>query len=120
MKLNVQHLQRSIERGDEVSNEQVKRLTANLIEQIDALTGIANAFSSFAKMPGANHGPIDLASILVNTATLYSNFDNIKLRILINVAGEAMVKSDKDQLVRVFNNLIKTLFNPFQRDKGVK
>lgn len=107
MKLNIQHLQRSLERGDEVGAEQVKKLTNNLIEQINALTGIANAFSNFAKMPGADFKEVNLAEILLSTSTLYSNFDNIQLSLQLNEIENAMVKSDKDQLLRVFNNLIK-------------
>lgn len=107
MKLNIQHLQRSLERGDEVGSEQIKKLTNNLIEQINALTGIANAFSNFAKMPGADFKEVNLAEILLSTSTLYSNFDNIQLSLQLNGIENAIVKSDKDQLLRVFNNLIK-------------
>ncbi|MCA1750314.1 MAG: HAMP domain-containing histidine kinase [Flavobacteriales bacterium] len=107
MKLTVQHLQRTLNQGDTVSAEQIERLTNNLVEQIDALTSIANAFSNFAKMPGTKAGPVFLKEVLQNTVTLFSHFDHIKITLDTEVVGQAKVTSDKDQLVRVFNNLIK-------------
>ena len=51
MKLNVQHLQRTIEEGKD-DPEMVNRISATLIEQIDSLSAIAREFSDFAKCPG--------------------------------------------------------------------
>lgn len=107
MKLNVQHLKRNLNQGDVLSPEKIEHLTDNLVEQIDALTSIANAFSDFAKMPSTKTGPVFLKEVLQNTVTLFSHFDHIKISLDTDVEGQAMVTSDKDQLVRVFNNLIK-------------
>src|SRR5204862_6304684 len=66
MKLTVQHLQRSVNFADDESKEKLARVTKSLIEQIDALTHIANEFSNFAKMPKANEHKVDLDDILRN------------------------------------------------------
>ncbi len=107
MKLNIQYLERSLSRGDAPDPSQIHRLTSNLIEQIDALSAIANAFSDFAKMPAGKEERVTLAEILMNTTSLYSRFENVKVEFRNIADHEAWVSSDKDQLLRVFNNLIK-------------
>ena len=107
MKLNIQHLERSIERTGTVDPEQIKRLSANLIGQIDALSTIANAFSNFARMPQATVEEIDLAQLLNNAANLYDNFDNVHFINQIPEGSKTTVLADRKQLLRVFNNLIK-------------
>ncbi|NEN22101.1 GHKL domain-containing protein [Cryomorpha ignava] len=107
MKLNIQHLERSIERTGTVDVEQIKRLAANLIEQIDALSTIANAFSNFARMPQATMEEIELAQLLNNAANLYDNFDNVHFINHIPKDADTRIMADRKQLLRVFNNLIK-------------
>lgn len=107
MKLNIQHLERNIERTGEVDSSQVKRLAENLIEQIDALSAIANAFSNFAQMPQANVEKIDLVKLLEGATNLYDNFDYVSFSNLLPQKESARVIADKKQLIRVFNNLIK-------------
>ena len=53
MKLNIQYLQRAKEEGNEHYDDFFKRVTKNLIEQIDTLSGIATEFSNFAQIPKA-------------------------------------------------------------------
>lgn len=120
MKLNIQHLERNIERTGEADPEQIKRLTAQLIEQIDALSTIANAFSNFAQMPQANLEKIDLVRLLVNATNLYDNFDQVSFINDIQDNKSAFVYADKKQLLRVFNNLIKNAIQAIDgNDKGI-
>jgi nitrogen fixation/metabolism regulation signal transduction histidine kinase len=107
MKLSVQHLSRSITQGHKVDEAQVMRLSDNLVEQIDALTEIANAFSNFARMPVAKNESVDLISTIQNAAGLFDKFERASIYVHTNGIGEALVKSDKEQIIRVFNNLIK-------------
>jgi signal transduction histidine kinase len=105
--LSVQHLQRSLDQGQEINTAQINRLASNLVEQIDALSEIASAFSNFARMPMAKPKVIDLVAILSSTVALYESFDRSTFTLNIGVSGSAQVVSDKEQLLRVFNNLIK-------------
>lgn len=116
MKLNIQHLERSIEKTGSVDVGQVKRLAANLVEQIDALSNIANAFSNFARMPQADMEILDLSELLQNAVNLYDNFDNVHFRREIPSGEKSVVNADRKQFLRVFNNLIK---NALQAIDGV-
>ena len=107
MKLSIQHLSRSIKLADEESEEKLKRVTKSLIEQIDALTTIANEFSNFAKMPKANEIELDLAEVLKNTVSVFAEYDQHEIILNIQPEEPPMIWADKDLLLRVFNNLIK-------------
>lgn len=107
MKLSIQHLKRSINLADEDSKEKLERVTKSLIDQIDALTQIANEFSNFAKMPKAAENELDLRMILRNASTVFEDTDEYEFEIAIDQTQPAWIWADKDLLLRVFNNLIK-------------
>ncbi|PID89116.1 MAG: sensor histidine kinase, partial [Bacteroidia bacterium] len=60
MKLSIQFLQRRFSEHSADREEQFQKVSNTLIEQINALSAIATAFSSFAKMPPANNQQQDL------------------------------------------------------------
>jgi nitrogen fixation/metabolism regulation signal transduction histidine kinase len=106
MKLSIQMLQRSKNDGAEDLHERIDRVTNTLIEQIDTLSNIATEFSSFAQMPKSNIEKVDLKELLESTAQLYHNSE-AEIELNLEVKADRMVKADKEQMLRVFNNLIK-------------
>jgi nitrogen fixation/metabolism regulation signal transduction histidine kinase len=107
MKLSIQHLSRSVKLADEESELKLQRVTKSLIEQIDALTKIANEFSNFAKMPKAKEIELDLSEVLKNTVSVFAEYDEHTLDLSIVPVETPIIWADKDLLLRVFNNLIK-------------
>ena len=107
MKLSIQHLSRSIKLADEDSEIRLQRVTKSLIEQIDALTKIANEFSNFAKMPKAKEIELNLSEVLTNSVAVFAEYDQHDFNLTIEPQSEALIWADKDLLLRVFNNLIK-------------
>ena len=107
MKLNIQYLQRAWK--DKVPNfdEYLKRVTATLIEQIENLSSIASEFSYFAQMPKTKYEIVNLPEKVENSVMLFKNSTNIPIIIENNVVSSAFVKADGEQLLGVFNNLIK-------------
>lgn len=106
MKLNVQHLQRTFAEGKE-DPEMLKRISDTLIEQIDSLSAIAREFSDFAKMPQPRHNRINLVSKLNNLQQLFESTDSAKIHIDMGKHKKVYVMADKEQLMRVFINLVK-------------
>jgi signal transduction histidine kinase len=106
MKLNVQHLQRTIEEG-KTDPEKVQRISDTLIEQIDSLSAIAREFSDFAKMPGARNRRINLVTKLKNLQNLFETNEDASIAIDLGEHKKIMVYADKEQLMRVFINLVK-------------
>lgn len=106
MKLSIQLMQRKVENEDpqEVKNY-VTTVSQRLIEQIDALTDIATAFSDFARMPQGKNEVFDIQEAINVSAELFLA-QEIKISIN-NKAQNSKIFADKGQLIRVFNNLIK-------------
>jgi two-component system nitrogen regulation sensor histidine kinase NtrY len=106
MKLSVQHLLRSWNDNKENFEEYLEKVTRTLIEQIDNLSFIASEFSNFAKMPKAFNEEINIVDKIRSTITLFSNTENVDF-VFEHESENILVIADKEQLSRVFINLIK-------------
>jgi len=107
MKLSVQHLQRMWNDKSPDMDDKIQRITATLIEQIDTLSSIAGAFSSFAKMPKPNNEKVSLDAILQSTVNLFKEQSDTTIQYVNHANDETFIFADKEQLLRVFNNLLK-------------
>lgn len=106
MKLSIQFLQKRFEEKTPNWETHFNRVSETLIEQINALSSIATAFSNFAKMPLAKNENLNLVEVLLHTINLFKN-DNLDLKLELNKIEKANVFVDREQFVRVFVNLIK-------------
>ncbi|MCX6183114.1 MAG: HAMP domain-containing sensor histidine kinase [Bacteroidetes bacterium] len=117
MKLNVQHLNRLWKDAPrEEFEERLVRISKSLIEQIDALSSIATEFSNFAKMPDPIIDDVDLVEVLRNSVQLYSDENTAKVELETDY-NILVIKADKDQLLRVFNNLIKNAIQAIPEER---
>lgn len=117
MKLSVQHVQRAWKDKHKNMDEIVQRFSQTLIDQIDALSGIATEFSNFAKMPGALFAPVNISQLLKNSVNLYSENEQVSTKLYDFTKGDLEVFADKDQLLRVFSNLLKNAIQAVPDDK---
>ena len=118
MKLSVQHLQRSMELNPDDPNlsTKVNRVTTSIIEQIDALTRIANEFSNFAKMPAPQMEQIELVQLIQGVIDIFESQDNIQMHY--TGLEQLTINGDRDQLLRVINNLVKNGMQAIQHSDG--
>jgi len=119
MKLSVQHLQRSWNDNKENFSEYLDRVTKTLIEQIDNLSFIASEFSNFAKMPKAINKEINIVDKIRSTLTLFANTEKVDF-IFEHESEYIPVYADKEQLSRVFINLIKNAIQSIPDDRNGK
>jgi len=106
MKLSVQHLLRSWNDNREDFDKFLEKVTQTLIEQIDNLSFIASEFSNFAKMPKAYSEKINLVDSIKSSLMLFENTENVDFAF-DHESGEIPVYADREQVTRVFINLIK-------------
>lgn len=106
MKLNLQYLQHLMKNNPDDFREKFEKTSAGIIEQIDSLANIANEFSHFAKLPGTQLQSVNLSEIIASSVLIFENQKNIPIRNLISET-ELWVKGDRDQCLRVFNNVLK-------------
>jgi nitrogen fixation/metabolism regulation signal transduction histidine kinase len=119
MRLSVQHLQKSWNDKRENQEEYLQNVTNTLIEQIDNLSSIATEFSNFAKMPATKIENVDLIEVLQNITDLFQGDSNYELKFSSNIK-KAEIKSDKEQLSRLFMNIIKNGIQSIPDDKKGK
>lgn len=115
MRLMVQHFQRSAGRMDD---KETVDFAESLLIQIDSLSSIAEAFSRFANMPELKNEPLDLRRIVESSLALVPEAE------LDGSVPEqpVMILGDREQLVRVMNNLLKNAIQavPYGRKPEIK
>jgi len=106
MKLRMQQLVRTWKENPEGFDDRIKAFSDSMIEQIDALSRIANEFSNFAKMPKPIFAEINLRELLDKVVALYADKENTLIKLQCNTDSVCNAFIDKDQMIRVLNNLI--------------
>ncbi|MCK5814547.1 MAG: GHKL domain-containing protein, partial [Flavobacteriaceae bacterium] len=103
MRLTVQSFERRFDPTDPQIKEKLKEYSTTLIQQIDVMSGIASAFSDFAKMPTQKREEINIVSVVKNATEIFTesfiSFYSEEQEILANL--------DKMQIIRVITNLVK-------------
>lgn len=120
MRLSVQHLVRTWT-GDKPENDKLNKLfqkvTTTILVQIESLVNIANSFSQFGKMPEPQRSRFVINKVVQEVADLYGSDNTVQLNLHIS-EEEFYVNSDRDQLSRVFNNLVKNAVQAIEHDEG--
>ncbi len=117
MKLSLQYLVKAKKDGVPDWDQRFEKFSESLVEQINSLTSIANEFSSFAKLPNANIGEVNLNKLVSDVVTLYQGYKNMDITLTNTLAFDPVVMADRDQLLRVFNNLVKNAIQSIERGK---
>jgi two-component system, NtrC family, nitrogen regulation sensor histidine kinase NtrY len=108
MKLSLQHLQQAFTPAREEDRALLKRVSATLIEQIENLSQIASEFSNFAKIPEAFPEDLVVNDLIRSVHHLFGENDSEGMDIGTDIPEESIqVRADKNQLLRVLNNLVK-------------
>ncbi len=102
----------------QVSNEEKDNFQENLKiinNQIKQIENLVNEFSDFARMPKPILKDYDLVKILNENIKLLSEIDKDIEINLINNTNKVLFNCDKEQIARVFLNLIKNSIESIQQ-----
>ena len=102
MKLTIQNFERKFDCNDPNIGEKVKNLSKTLVDQIDLVATVANAFSQFAQLPEKNNEQFDLNNELKNIISIFSD-EKIYLHSNMDTI---MIDIDKIYLSRIITNLV--------------
>lgn len=119
MKLSIQQLQRVFDPNDPNSKMKIDRVAQSIIEQIDALTSIANAFANFAKMPQPRMERLELRSLLESLVAVFEAQDSCKIGLFASLEA-VYIQGDKEMLLRVINNLVTNGIQAIPSDRKGK
>ncbi len=119
MKLSIQYLQQ-VQRSDpDRARSMIERVAKTLVEQIDGLARIASAFSDFAKMPQAQNETLALNEIATSVYNLFAGQQELQTRFSLQLPTDSLlVFADKNQLIRVLNNLVKNALQAIPEDRS--
>ena len=113
MRLSVQSFQQKFNPKDKDIYKKVEEYSKTLIQQIDTMSKIAEAFSSFAKMPTQNLEYLDFVEVLEHALDIFPDavisFSSQKKPLF----GDF----DRDQLNRIVTNLVKNAIQSIPEDK---
>ncbi len=113
MRLSVQSFQRKFDAKDPKVEQKVEEYSKTLIQQIDTMSSIASAFSSFAEMPAQKNEILNIVEI-INLALDIFTEDYISF---ISEEKEIIANFDRTQLIRVVTNLVKNAIQAIPKDR---
>ncbi|MBV1922673.1 MAG: GHKL domain-containing protein [Flavobacteriaceae bacterium] len=103
MRLTVQSFHRKFEPNDPDIHKKMTEYSNTLIQQIDTMSSIASAFSTYAQMPAQQDETLNVVKIIKLALDIfnegYINFYSEEKEIIANF--------DRTQLIRVITNLVK-------------
>ncbi len=117
MKLNLQYLQKVYNESKADFNKTWKSLSASLIDQIEALNEVASAFSDLANNNLSDKVKVDVVQLIKSAIDIYKNNDKVDV-IFNSTFSEVYVMARQNELLRVFNNLIKNAVQSIYPDTG--
>ncbi len=103
MRLTVQSFERKFDKNDSQIEEKIKEFSSSLIQQIDTMSSIASAFSTYAKMPAQKDDNLNLVKI---TKLALDIFNEPYIHFTAE-EKEIYVTLDRTQWIRVITNLVK-------------
>jgi two-component system, NtrC family, nitrogen regulation sensor histidine kinase NtrY len=116
IKLSMQLLMRAWNDQVPDMDARLKRFSQTLIMQIDTLSSIATEFSDFAQMPEPQIQQFDVIPLIQQSAALFRDQSDCEITFETNLQ-ECSIKADPNQILRVFNNLIKNALQAIPGDR---
>jgi two-component system nitrogen regulation sensor histidine kinase NtrY len=116
LKLGVQLLEKSWREKDPNFDKKFEKFTKSFVEQIESLSHIASEFSNFAKMPDTLLENVNLSEIIEQSIEVFQQMAHVNIILKNDTKANTLVKGDRDQLLRSFNNLIKNAVEAIPED----
>lgn len=103
MRLTVQSFQRKFNPNDPEISQKLDDYTKTILQQIDTMSSVANAFSNFASMPAQQNEQIDCVKIIQLALEIF----NENFIFFESDSQEILIYMDRTQLIRIITNLVK-------------
>ena len=113
MRLTVQSFQRKFDPNDPNIKKRLDEYSKTIIQQIDTMSSIAEAFSNYAKMPAQQDETLNVVKITKLSLDIF-NEDYIEFH---SEEKEIIAKFDRTQLIRVVTNLVKNSIQAIEQAK---
>jgi two-component system nitrogen regulation sensor histidine kinase NtrY len=104
--LSAQRLKRKY--GQQIGDAVFEECTRMIIDHVELIRNLVNAFSDFARFPSANPQPSDLAPIIEETVALYKE-GHENIRFSLQIEGDLpipLLSLDRQQIKQAMINLV--------------
>jgi nitrogen fixation/metabolism regulation signal transduction histidine kinase len=98
---------RYLERMEQEDAEIMDRATRTIVNQVEAMKKMVNAFSEYARAPQINLEPMDLHEVVLEVLDLYRNHDkHVDIRAQLD-ARTSIMEGDAGRIRQLLHNLLK-------------
>jgi len=121
IQLSAERLQHRLKpKLDEESADLLQRMSHTIIQQVDTMKKMVDAFSEYARTPELKLKELDMNSLIREVADLYrTNTSNVDIQL--NLAEDIPLLSlDKDRMRQLLVNVIKNAFEAMQDDTNIE
>ena len=113
MRLTIQSFQHKYDSNDPDNDERISNFSDLLIQQIDTMSDVAEAFSNFASLPKLNLKECDIVDVTSRAIKIFQQ-EHI---IFSSNHAQIFHKLDKAQWIRVITNLIQNSLQSISKNK---
>lgn len=113
MRLTVQSFQRKFDPSDPDISRKLDEYSKTLIQQIDTMSSVASAFSSFASMPAQQNETVNIVKIVQLALEIF----NEPYITFSSREPDIIASMDRTQLIRIITNLVKNAIQAIPSDK---
>ena len=113
MRLTIQSFQHKYDSNDPDNEEMISNFSDLLIQQIDTMSDVAEAFSNFASLPKLNLKECDIVDVTSKAIKIFQQ-EHI---IFSSNHAQIFHKLDKAQWIRVITNLIQNSLQSISKNK---
>lgn len=110
MRLTIQSFQQHFDANTPDYKQKLNEFCTILIEQIDTMSAVASAFSSFAEMPIGKVETINVVDVIKITLDIFTE-NGIEF---LTLNSKISIQFDKTQMIRIINNLVKNALQACQ------
>ncbi len=116
MRLTVQSFEQRFDVNDPDIKTKLSEFSKSLIQQIDTMSSIASAFSSFAEMPKQKRETLDVVEVVRLAIDIF----NEEYIHYFHEKDTLIAQLDKTQLIRIVTNLVKNAIQSMEDNQYPK
>jgi len=111
IQLSSERLLKKIKDSPNYNDNEIKECIDSITRQVSEIGLLVDEFSNFARLPNPEFEDIDISHLLINCVNdIKDNYTNINFD-LSDVDHDVVLKCDKNQITRVFQNIIINAIN---------
>ncbi|MBN1237919.1 MAG: HAMP domain-containing protein [Gammaproteobacteria bacterium] len=120
IQLSAERLRRRYLAGETSDLDLLDRATHTIIQQVEAMKEMVNAFSQYAKQPAVEFSVFDLNDLISEITELYRSPENpVAIKFSFD-ANLPKIKADAGRMRQVFHNLMRNALEAMERQSDAR